>query len=58
MRLKDIQPKVNPFSNEDMKIIYEAHKADKWSKPMSVEEAFAEIDRIEEECNAGKNPQL
>lgn len=58
MRLKDIQPQVNPFSDQDMKTIYEAHMADKWSKPMSLQEAFAEIDRIAEECNAGKNQPL
>ena len=58
MRLKDIKPEVNPFSDEDMKIIFETHTANEWSKPMSLEEALADLDRIEEECNAGKKRPL
>lgn len=41
---------VCPFSDEDMQVIYEAHMSNEWSAPMSVEEALAEIDRIEAEA--------
>jgi len=42
---------VCPFSDGDMQLIYEAHMANQWSAPMSLEEAFAEIDRIAAEVS-------